>query len=260
MKKWTFLFLFIISFFRAPVEAFPTSLYWTTCNTEVVPTGQIELGISDYFTVFNRPKHGQRFATDIGFTLGLFSWEDLLSSEIGIDYLAATDYPFFFNGKLSLSENKLFRNSPSFAFGIFNIGTKAGQTNFNTVDLVLGKTLPNGGSFYIGGFVGSRTMGKNRAGAMVGYMQGFCDAVDGEGAKYQKWTILADLATGRNALGGGGLGIMYSFSSRIALITGPNWFTDADFNGRWKWTIQFDILLSAFDSAKMTFKRCTPSI
>ncbi len=211
----------------------------------------LNFGVDDYFTVFNRRHHGQMFPTDVGLTVGLFTWHQL-NSEVGIDYLGGADNPFFFNGKVGLPENTWGTGSPALSLGIFGVGT-SGKTNFNVVDLVAGTTLPKrfgGGRVFAAAYIGSHTLGRNRAGYMVAYTQGFCSKKDCEGEDYKQWVLVADYASGKNVIGGGGVGITYYFTPRINIITGPTWFNDTHTNGTWKWTIQLNFLLRVFGSEK----------
>lgn len=239
--KWCFwLFLFFIS---NALNATQTSLYWTNANTDVVPTRLLNFDVDNYFTVFRAPSRGEFFAPDIGLEWGIFTLEDI-SAEVGLDYLGGFDYPWFFNGKIGMEEKKLFSNAPSFSIGFYDVGT-GGRFNFNIIDIVIGKTLPQwiGGRLFFGGFLGNHQFGKNRGGFMVGYQKAFCDAVDCCGMSYQKWVFVADYASGKNAQGGGGFGLTYYFTPRINVITGPVWFSDSEINGSWKWTVQLNFYI-----------------
>lgn len=236
------------------LEGTPSSVLWTVCTTDVYATGIGHIDVDNYFTVFNRRGHGSFFSPDIGFELGAFSWKDL-SAEAGIDYLGGTDDPLFFNLGISLPEDKLFRHGPSLKVGIFNFGTRYhghNRTNENIVDIIIGKTLPDwlGGRFCIGGFSGSRAMGKNRQGFMVSYQRSFCPAKYCGDKDYFKWVLCADYASGKNTIGGGGVGVYYYFTPDISILTGPVWFNSAKINGKWKWTVQIDISFSVFETKK----------
>ncbi len=254
MKKTGFAFfsLWLLTFAPNHLNAYPSSLFWTTCTTYVVPTGVANFQVANYFTVFNKDHHGQAFPTDVGLTLGLLTWCDW-KAEVGIDYLGSFDYPWYFNGKVGIEESKLFAQAPSFSVGIYDVGTQAGITNLNIVNAVVGKTLPNwlsGGELFLGAFVGSHTLGRDQGGYMVGYLNVFCPAKDCNGVDYWKWWLVADYASGKNFLGGGGVGITYFFNSRACVLTGPTWFNDAHLNKRWKWTVQIDIFFPVFQTRK----------
>lgn len=251
-----FAFSLVLSF--ALLEATPSTTYWTVCTTDIQAEGVLHPGVDNYFTVFNRRGHGQTLPPDVGLTYGVFSWRDL-SAEAGIDYLGGADDPIFFNAKIGVDEDKLFTHAPAVNVGIFDIGTRTrgqNRTNFNIVDIIFGKSLPKsiGGTIYIAGFSGSRAMGKNRQGFMVAFQRGFFPAKDCEGKEYHRMVLAADYASGKNVIGGGGVGVYYYFTPDISLLTGPVWFNDAHFNGRWKWTIQLDINVPIIEHKKAPVK------
>jgi hypothetical protein len=196
----------------------------------------------DYFSVFNRRGHGSVFPTDFGVTFGVLDWKNI-HGEAGIDYLGGTDDPLFFNAKLGLDQDKLFKYAPSLSVGLFNWGTRyhtSGRTNQNIVDGIFGRTLPFGieGSIYVGGFHGSKTIGKNRSGVMGAIQLNFKKAKDCHDKEYFRWQFYADYASGKNTIGGGGFALAYYFTPDISLETGPVWFNDASVNGKWKWSVQ----------------------
>lgn len=261
-KILAFLLLLTLNF--TWIDARPTSLFWTNCTTDVLPAGTGRVESYNYFTIYNkRNKPGEFFNPDIGVTMGVFSWQNI-NVEAGLDYIGGARDPFYFNAKIGMAENVEFPFAPTVSVGIYNIGTRSHTTlspgclngiclptNQDIVDVVLGKTLPYfGGKLYIGGFCGRKSMGKNRAGVLVGYSRGFLHAIEAQtGMQYDKWTFLADYASGKNTIGGGGIAVSYHFTPYICLRTGPVWFNTKQFNGRWKWSVQFlcDVPLAVFD-------------
>ncbi len=168
---------------------------------------------------------------------------------MGIDYLGGSDYPLFFNAKMGIEEDKLFAKAPSFSVGGFWFGTRSHTTNYDVIDAIVGKTLPkwlSGGRIFLGTYFGTHTLGRDQIGYMLGYTKSFCQVQDKGGSKYWKWWLLADYASGKNFIGGGGVGIVYFFNSQAAVITGPTWFNDKQINGQWKWTVQINIFFTAF--------------
>lgn len=250
MKKNILLFAcLLIPFFQ--IQATPSSVFWTVCTTDVYSTGTGHIDEDNYFSVFNRRGKGASFPPDTGFEIGIFTIRNL-KAEAGIDYLGGTDDPLFFNIGIAVEEGKLFDQSPAFKVGFFNAGTRyqgKNKTNQNIVDFIVGKSLPNclGGRFCVGGFSGSKTIGKNRQGFMVSYQRPFCSVKDCNGKEYFKWVLCGDYASGKNTIGGGGVGIYYYFTPNISILTGPVWFNSAQINGKWKWSIQIDISFSLFE-------------
>jgi hypothetical protein len=231
----------------ASVWAAPTSEFWTNCTTDVLDTGLLRASEVDYFTVFNKRKHGSQFPINPGLSYGLFAYKDI-KCEVGVDYFGGLDDPILFNGKLGIEENKLFawKWTPSFSVGIFNVGTRtrgAGRTNLNIVDIAFGHTLPEamGGRIFIGAYSGSHALGKNRQGFMVAVDRAFCPTTYYDGTEYNKWWLVADYASGKNFIGGGGIGVFYYFTPLINLATGPVWFNDAHLLGKWKWSVQINL-------------------
>lgn len=254
MKNQLFLVLFFLTA-HFSLEATPSSLFWTVCTTDVYETGIGHTDVDNYFTVFNRRGKGSYFAPDVGLELGLFTISDL-SMEAGFDFYGGTDDPLIFNAKIGVKENILFKNAPSASVGIFNVGTRTrakDRTNQNIVDWIIGKTLPDwigGGRLFLGVFSGSRAMGKNRQGFMIGYSKSFCEALYCGKTPYFKWQLNCDYASGKNSIGGGSLGIYYFFTPLISIAAGPVFFNDTHFNGKWKWSVQIDISFEVFQPRK----------
>lgn len=247
MTKTIFFMLILLS---TLLEATPSSVFWTNCTTSVYPTGIGHIDEDNYFTVFNRRHHGQFFPPDTGFELGILTWKEI-SVEAGVDYLGGTNDPWFFNIGAAIEENKLFCHAPALKIGFFDAGTnyrKKYRTNLNIADVIIGKSLPEsiGGFFCLAGYSGSRAMGKNRQGFMVSYSRQFCPAKHCDGQEYFKWVVCADYASGKNIIGGGGVGVYYYFTPDISILSGPVWFNSAKINGKWKWSIQLDLSFSVF--------------
>lgn len=236
MKK-TVLALLALS---AQLSAVPSTVFWTNCTTAVQEYGTAQICLIDYFSVFNRRGHGSSLPTDFGFTVGLLDWKNI-HGEAGIDYLGGTDDPLFFNAKLGVEQDKLFKGAPSFSVGVFNWGTRYRtheRTNQNIVDFIVGRTLSSGHALYFGAFHGSRTIGKNRLGLMAAVQLNFKKTKDCHDKEFYRWQLSADAATGKNTIGGAGVSMAYYFTPDISLETGPVWFNDASINGKWKWSVQ----------------------
>jgi hypothetical protein len=230
----------LATFCSVGLFATPTSIFWTNCTTDVVAANKWHSDLDNYFSVGNRAKNGSSFPPDIGVTYGLPSSHGF-GGEIGIDYLGGVSHPWFFNGKVALEEGKLFEKAPSFSVGVFGIGTTH-ATNQEVFDAVVGYTLPQHfGRIFAGLFHGKRALGKHRSGWMAAYELDFYPAKDDTGKEYNKWEFLADYASGKNAIGGGGFALLYSFTPTVSLLTGPVWFNDTALNGRWKWSVQLNI-------------------
>jgi hypothetical protein len=231
---WVLVWLVVLG---TAVWATPSTEYWTSCIVDVQAPGTTHLGIDNYFTV-NNDKDGEAFPTDVGLTWGM-KVSRKLNAEIGIDLLEPSDDPLYLNAKIGAAEGVLGKGAPGVAIGIFNVGTHHGVTDQNVIDLVVGKTLPNGlGRLHMGGYWGSRKLLRDADGhvANKGVMVGW-----DRWLKADKVLVAADWASGKNALGGGGVGVYYFFTKDISVLTGPVWFNEQDINGRMKWTTQVDV-------------------
>jgi hypothetical protein len=229
--------------------ATPSTTYWTPAVMDIQPYGVLHIGVDNYFTVFMTGKGGaSAFPTDVGLTMGVLPFKKL-QMELGIDLLEPSDYPVYFNAKLGVPEDALFKWSPSLNVGVFNIGAKKDATDMNIIYGVVGKTIPKVGRIHVGPYYGNRNAqtffikeaGDDDLGVMVGFDRGFLPRKDKDGNEFNRLVLAADYASGKNALGGGGAGIYYYFTKDISLLTGPVWFNEPSLNGEWKWTIQLDI-------------------
>lgn len=226
--------------------ATPSTTYWTPCVSDVQPYGIMHIGVDNYNTlgIKGLSKGRGGFPTDYGLTMGVLPFEKL-NLEVGVDLLEPTHDPVSFNGKLGTPEGSLFKESPALNVGIFNAGTKKDVTDANIVYFVLGKTLPfklgrlHVSPYYFGnsGVLRDANGAKKNHGWMIGYDKFIYK---------DKIMLAADYASGRNAIGGGGVGVYYFFTKDISLLTGPVWFNDRSLNGNMKWTMQLDINFDAF--------------
>jgi len=218
--------------------ATPSTTYWTPSTSDIQPYGKWHITYDSYFTIGRKGTEKGDLATDVGLTLGVLPFEKL-QMEVGFDLNEPTDDPLSFNAKIGTPEGALFEGSPALNVGIFNVGTKKNITDYNIVDFIAGKTLPFNlgrlhGAYYSGNgkTLKSASGKKENDGFMIGY------------DKYvykDKVMFAADYASGKNAIGGGGVGLYYFFTKDIDLLMGPVWFNDQSLNGNMKWTIQLDI-------------------
>jgi len=227
--------------------ATPSTEYWTPCVIDFQPYGVGHIGYDSYTTAGKKGTKKGSLPNDYGLTYGVLPFKKL-QAEVGIDALEPADDPLYFNAKIGSPENALFDNSPALEMGIFNVGTKKNVTNYNILDFITGKTLPfNLGRVHLGYYYGNKKTllsgsgKKENTGAMFAYDYGFHPVKDEKGQEYNKLVFAADWATGKNAIGGGGVGMYYYFTPAISLLTGPVWFTDKTLNGSMKWTLQLDI-------------------
>ncbi len=231
-------------------SATPSTTYWTPATTDIQGYGVPHITYDSYFTVFKKGEKKGDFPTDVGLTIGVLPFEKL-QMEVGVDLLEPSDDPFFFNAKIGTPEGALFKGSPAINFGIFNVGTQTSKDKVRTDQdiayLLFGKTIPVLGRLFAGPYVGNAAVLKDSKGEtdnygfMVGFDHGFLPVKDKAGNEFNRLVVAADYASGKNTIGGGGVGLYYYFTKDIDLLTGPVWFNDQGINGAWKWTMQLDI-------------------
>jgi hypothetical protein len=230
--------------------ATPSTTYWApstaSCQAWAVPH-------VTYDTYFGKgPVAGTQgapnYPIDTGLTVGFLPFKKL-QGEVGFDLLLPSDYPALFNVKLCTPESALFAGSPGISFGIFNVGTKGGVTNYNVLHLMFQKTLPGGSGYVAAGVYHglSESLFTNSEGEVVrtGAMVGVFSPDIPVGVKgLKKINFAADIQTGKNVLGAWGFGAYFYFTDTISLLTGPVFYLDKSLQpgGRsFLWTAQLDV-------------------
>ncbi len=217
--------------------ATPSTTYWTPCTIDIQPAGVTHLGIDDYFAV-GSTKAVSQFATDLGLTFGA-NLPGKMAAEFGVDLLSPGANPLYFNAKIGYRENVISKNAPAIQLGFFNFGTKTNVTNQNIAYLTIGKSLPDSrtrlaASYYVGNDSVLISGRGNKDG------KGYMAAID-YALVPGKIVLAGDYASGKNAIGGGGVGVYYYFTKDISLLAGPVWFNDSTVNGPTKMTLQLDV-------------------
>ena len=224
-----------------------SSTFWTPMTLDVQPYGVLHWGVDNYFTVFRKASNGAgSFPTDAGLTVGVLPFKKF-QMEVGIDLLEPSDYPVYFNVKMGAPEGALASGAPALEVGIINAGMKRNVNDYNIVYGVIGKTIPGLGRLSVGPYVGNSKVlvngegKKENTGWMAAFDRGFMPVKDAQGNELNRLVLAVDYASGKNALGAGGVGLYYYFTKDISLLTGPVWFNDEAINGKWKWTLQLDV-------------------
>jgi len=245
--------LLAVVVFNGVANATPSTTFWTPMVMDIQPYGVFHLGVDNYFRVFTKASPSGSLPTDLTIPeIGVLPF-DKVQMEVGIDYMANTDYPWLFNGKIGSLEDSYFKGQPAIEIAVFDVGTKSSgpsRTDWDVAYMVIGKTIDPIGRFSIGPYIGNHAAlissngEHNNTGVMVAFDHGFFPVMDKDGnVDYNKVVFAADYASGKNVIGGGGFGVYYYFTKDISLLTGPVWFNDTGINGQWKWTVQLDINL-----------------
>lgn len=226
----------------AAVFSTPSTELWTSGTADIQPFGLGHIGIDNYFTVLRKATDGAGgLPTDAGLTVGVLPFKKI-QMEIGADLMEPTDFPLLVNAKAGVPEDGFFKGQPAIAAGIFNVGTEKDVTDYNIAYAAIGKTLPFIGRLFVGGYRGTKTLGgETNRGITLAWDRAFFPAKSAGGADYNRLTLCADWASGKNYYGAGGPGVAWYFTESICILTGPVFFNDESLNGKWKWTTQLDI-------------------
>lgn len=235
--------------FGAHALGTPSTTYWAPSTASCQPWRVLHV---TYDTYFGRgPTAGTSgaptYPVDTGLTVGFLPGEKI-QGEFGYDLLLPTDDPLLLNGKLCTPENTFFEGSPALSFGVFDFGFRKDINDYDVLYLMMQKALPWGGYVALGAYRGTSTnLFTNSDGDLVqtGMMAAIASPdikINKEGLK--KIVFVADVQTGKNSLGGGGIGSYIYFTDRISLLAGPVWFFDRALQPGQRsllWTAQLDV-------------------
>src|SRR2546427_4145110 len=246
---------FAALFAATAASATPSTTFWAPSTTAIQPFLTPHLTYDTYF--WKGPTAGQAgspvYPITTGLTMGVLPWENL-QLELGFDALLPSSDPLLFNAKLGVPEDKLFPFQPSFAIGIFGVGTKASTdtelgTDYNILYAQLQHTIPSvGGYVSVGGYYGLQDKllkGSDGSTTRAGFMGGFISPDINVNLPWLlKMNVAADVQTGKNVFGAAGGGLYFYFTDKVDILTGPVYYFDpASQPGgkQWFWTVQLDI-------------------
>ena len=237
--------------FPASASATPSTTYWApstaACQAKYVP----HITYDTYYRKGTAPPNAgaPTYPIDTGLTMGILPTSKI-QAEVGYDLLLPSSNPvaFFLNGKLCTPESSMFKGSPAVSFGFWNVGFKKNVTDYNAAHLMFQKAFPGSGYVAAGLYHGmSDVLFTNSDGKIVktGAMFGVFSPDIPVGIKgLKKLNLTGDIQTGKNVLGGGGVGLYLYFTDTIDLLVGPVWYTDRNLQpggSKYLWTTQIDI-------------------
>lgn len=234
-------------------SATSSTTMWTPMTLDIQAPGVFHLGIDNYFTVGKKfSEGGSSLPTDLTLPEVGVAISSKVQMEFGLDYFGPADDPWYFNLKIGSPEDTWFKGQPAIEIGVSSLGTKRSgpsRTDFDVVCLIIGKSIPGLGRITVGPYVGnhaalvSSTGKAENTGYMVAFDHAFIPTKDKEGNEFSRLVFAADYASGKNVIGGAGIGLYYYFTKDISLLSGPVFFNDQGLNGKWKFSTQLDINL-----------------
>jgi hypothetical protein len=222
MKKLFLIFLVLVSIASQLVYSTPSTQIWIL-STDFQKWKTMHLGLDNYIRTSNI--NGVRGAGifDAGLTTGLLPFEKF-QGEIGVDYLYMGDsnydnHPVYFNAKIGLPEDALFKGFPAVAFGAYNFGLKKDLTNYNIVYGLIAKTIPVLGRLSVGYYTGNdkllvdENLKKANNGILISWDRTMTEISD-------KLWFAVDYQGGENYLGALSFGASWAFSKNVSVIFG----------------------------------------
>jgi len=237
--------------------ATPSTQIWIP-STDVQAYKTFHLGIDNYFRASGVAKSppsatATRDANvmDIGPVAGISPFEKV-QAEIGFDYLVnANDpndnHPWSGNFKIGTPEDSIFKFSPAFAIGMYNIGPSQSTSNAplvtsgqNIVYGLLARTLPVVGRLSAGYYRGSERALINTSGhaandgALLSWDRTMAEISD-------KLWMAVDYQSGNNVDGAVNFGASWKFAKNVSVIFGYDVYTKKSLAGNNTFTTQLDI-------------------
>jgi hypothetical protein len=237
--------------------ATPSTQIWIP-STDVQAYKTFHLGIDNYFRASGVPKSpptatAPRDANvmDIGPVVGILPFEKL-QAEIGFDYLVNANepndnHPWSGNFKIATPEDSLFKFSPAFAVGMYNVGPSLNKANAplvtsgqNIVYGLLARTLPVVGrlsaGYYRGGERALINTSGNSAndGVLLSWDRSMAEISD-------KLWMAVDYQGGNNVDGAVNFGASWNFAKNVSVIFGYDVYTKKALAGNNTFTTQLDI-------------------
>lgn len=220
----------------------PSTQIWIP-STDVQAFMKPHIGWDIYATTNGSAPVQAGLVSNGGITMGLLPFHKV-GLEVGVDYRDLSGVhsnPVYFNAKLGIPEDSLFKWQPAIAIGAYDFGTKKNLTNYNVTYGLLAKTLPIVGRISFGGYKGMGpdalwTSGKGKvenAGVLVSWDRVMSEISD-------KLWLAVDFQSGHNGYGALSFGAAWNFAPNVGVIAGYDIYNDKDL-AKPTFTLQFDI-------------------
>lgn len=250
IKKVLSIFGLITFLESALCLATPSTHIWAP-STDIQPFGICHI-TGDLYLPVEKDSAGNRpdSITVAGLTVGLLPCKQF-NIETGFDYKTGfgdlDNYPVYFNAKAGTPESAFHEFFPALAVGIYDVGTKGKNTNYNIVYAKAAKTLHaagfNFGRLSAGYFYGNDQLLLDAGGEKDN--QGFFGAWERTLTEISDklWVCLEYQGT-RSIYGCWNIGGAWKFADNVAMLVGFERYNDRNLADTA--TIQFDIDFDVF--------------
>lgn len=237
MKIFKVLVISIIALllFNGVTHATPSTQIWIP-STDTQPFKRFHLGLDSYIKI----EGDETTVTDIGLTVGVLPLKKV-QLEVGIDYRdigGDHTYPLYFNAKLGVPEDAMFKGSPAMAFGGYDFGTEGDVTSYNILYGLVAKNIGKLGRFSVGYYIGDEDLlvdingNKDNHGLLFSWDRTISELSD------KLWTAV-DYQGGDNGYGALSLGVSWRFAPNVGVIFGYDIYNESAYKPTA--TIQLDI-------------------
>lgn len=222
MKKLLVICIVLCSLSGELIFSTPSTQIWIP-STDFQKWKTMHLGLDNYIRTSKIDGIRGAGMFDLGLTTGLLPFEKF-QGEIGVDYLSMgdsnyDDHPIYFNAKIGLPEDALFKGSPSLSLGAYNFGLKKNLTNYNILYGEIAKTIPILGRVSVGYYTGNdkllvdENLKKANNGLLLSWDRTMTEISD-------KLWLAVDYQGGKNYLGALSFGASWAFSKNVSVIFG----------------------------------------
>lgn len=219
--------------------ATPSTQIWIP-STDIQPFKKFHFGLDTYIKTKKQDGVYEPTVTNIGLTVGVLPFEKI-QMEVGIDFRDIggdhTD-PLYFNAKLGIPEDAMFKGSPALAFGGYDFGTKSDVTNYNIFYGLIAKTFRNVGRFSAGYYTGNKDLlidkdgNKDNHGLLLSWDRTISEISD------KLWAAV-DYQGAKNGYGALSFGVAWKFAPNVGVIFGYDIYNENTYKPTA--TIQLDI-------------------
>lgn len=217
--------------------ATPSTQIWIP-STDIQPFLNPHLGWDVYLT-----NTGLGTVSNGGVTMGVLPFKKVCM-EVGIDYRDISGdhrYPVYFNAKIGMPEDALFKYMPAIAVGGFDFGTKDSMTSYNVTYALIARTLPVIGRLSVGGYsalsqdmLWTSSDGKvNKSGVLVSWDRTMTEISS-------KLWFGVDYMSGNNWYGALSFGASWNWAPNVSTILGYDIWNDNNL-AKPTFTFQLDI-------------------
>lgn len=225
--------------FSSVVHATPSTQIWIP-STDIQPFKKFHFGVDTYIKTKSQDGTTEPTVTNIGLTVGVLPFEKL-QMEIGIDYRdigGDHTYPIYFNAKLGVPEDAMFKGAPALAVGGYDFGTKSNVTDYNIVYGLIGKNIGKLGRFSAGYYTGNEDLllniegNKDNHGLLLSWDRTISEISD------KLWAAI-DYQGRKNSYGALSFGVAWKFAPNVGVIFGYDIYNESNYKPTA--TIQLDI-------------------